>query len=189
MKFALLFIIGFLNQPVHFETTKCKYDSILEFKETEKITYKQVTKLSYYSQLSRIALRRDYGEIDLIFSSLFGLENRKFETVEDREKIQSYFTKKDYIIRIQFKLPEGKLEEGVYKVNTSEDEGMQCVVRLYHVDKTKQGLKIVSRKYKVKSGKLEIEKISGSSFCGKVALEIPEYYSLSSTFSTKAISR
>ncbi len=189
MKIAFLLISVVFTLFNGFQDDKCKYESILEFKENEKITYKQVTKLSYYSQSSRFAIRRNFREIDIVFSSVFGLEDRRFESFKDREKLQSYFQKKDYIIRIQFEIPEGKLAEGKFNINKSPKDSMKCVMRLYHLDKTKQGMKVISRKYEVKTGELEIEKLSASTFCGKLELEIPEYYNLSSSFSVKAITR
>jgi hypothetical protein len=166
----------------------CKYDSILDFEEDEKIEIKQLTKLSYYNQGSRFAIRRDYHKLDLIFSSIYGLETKNFEGYKDREALQSHIDKKDFIVRIQFELPNSKLEVKKYGIGSVNDS-MKCVVRVYHLDKTKNGMKIVSRKFSVTSGDLTIEKLSGTTFCGSVYLKVPKYYNLSSKFSVKAISK
>ena len=167
----------------------CKYDSILILEESEKITYKQVTKLAYYNQGSRYAIRRDYGKIDLIFSSMYNLQSRDFEEYQDREVLQSHFGKNDFILRIQLNsIDNSKFKLQQYPIGGAEDT-IQCVVRLYHLDKTKQGTKIVSRKYKVKSGDITIERLTSRSFCGSIKLNIPQYYNLNSEFSVQSISK
>jgi len=126
--FSLLLISGYLQTQ---SDDICKYDSILAFKEDEKIEYKRTSQLSYYNQGSRYAIRRDYGEIDVIFSSVYGLSNKNFESYKNRERLQSTFDKKDYIIRIQFKLPEGKkLEVKNYQIGGTSTDSLSCVVRL-----------------------------------------------------------
>ncbi|MCB0478926.1 MAG: hypothetical protein KDC84_12215 [Crocinitomicaceae bacterium] len=172
-----------------FQDESCKYDSILDLKENEGIKYKQVTKLSYYSQISRFAIRRDYHEIDLIFSSIFDVQNKKFESFKDRDPLQKYFSKTDYILRIQFTTPLKKLDEGEYEIGKSGEDSLGCVVRLYHVDKVKQGMKLISRKFSVSQGYLKIEKISASTFCGEMKLDIPEFYNLFSQFSLPVTTR
>lgn len=168
----------------------CKYDSILEFDEDEKITFKQTTKLSYYNQGSRYAIRRDYGKIDLIFSSIYGLERKHFESYKDREQLQSNVDKKDYIIRIEFNLPEGKkLKVKKYRIGENATDSLVCIVRLYHLDKTKKGMKIVRRKYSVTKGFIDIERIKASSFCGTMNLEVPSYYNLKSEFSIDVVTK
>lgn len=189
MKFWLIIPLSLFVFAFTFQDEKCKYDSILELKENENIPIKQVTKLSYYSQVSRFSIRRDYNEIDLIFSSVFGIQNMEFESFEGRDKIQNYFGKKDYIMRIQFKYKGAKLEVQKYSIGDSDKDSMQCVVRLYHIDKTKRGVKLISRKYPVKKGQLEIEKISAKTFCGQMAIEIPQFYNLSSAFSLEVETR
>ncbi|MEZ4939020.1 MAG: hypothetical protein R2799_15635 [Crocinitomicaceae bacterium] len=179
---TIIITLMFVLIGATFQDESCKYDSILELKENEGIKYKQVTKLSYYSQISRFAIRRDYHEVDLVFSSIFDVENKNFESWEDRESIQRYFSKKDYILRIQFELERGKLDEGDFEFSNTASDSLKCNVRLYHLDKTKQGIKLISRKFTVKKGRLEIEKISSKTFCGKLKLEIPEFYDLSSEF-------
>ena len=185
--FSLLLISGYLQTQ---SDDICKYDSILEFKEDEKIEYKRTSQLSYYNQRSRYAIRRDYGEIDVIFSSVYGLSNKNFESYKNRERLQSTFDKKDYIIRIQFKLPEGKkLEVKNYQIGGTSTDSLSCVVRLYHLDKTKKGTKIISRKYNITKGSINIEKIKAASFCGVLDVEVPRYYNLHSEFSVKVVTK
>lgn len=186
--FALLFIF-FLFGFAFFQD-ECDYDSILILTENEKITHKQVTKLAYYSQSSRFAVRRDYHEIDLIFSSIYGLQRKDFESFKDRDALQSHISKKDYIIRIQMSVGDSvKLEKGKYTIGAAMNDNMKCKIRLYHLDKTKKGMEFLCRIYYVKLGEVNIEKLTGRTFCGTLKLDIPEFYNLSTEFSVEAISK
>lgn len=190
MKVFLLIAFLSFSFLSHRQQNNCDHDSILLMTEDEKITFKQVMKLDYFSQNSKFAIRREYGEIDLVFSSYYGLEHKDFEGLADRDKLQSLFKPKDYIIRLQFKLTQGKLEEKAYKIGVTESDTLIGTLRLYHLDKLKRGaLKIVSRKYPIKDGEIVIEKLTATKFCGLINLDIPKFYNLKSEFSVKAISK